>query len=128
MHPAQPRFARPGGVHNNRICLKKWHFPDLVCSVHVLTITTGLSYSNRSRLKKWHFLDLICSVHVVTNITGLSYSNRSCLKKWHLLNLIRSVHIVAITIGVSCKLPQKVALSGPNMFSTFSNHLKWSKL
>ena len=66
MHPAKPRFARPGGVHNNRSLLKKWQFPDIVCSLHVVTIATGLSYSNRSLLKKWHFLDIVCSVHVVT--------------------------------------------------------------
>ena len=41
-----------------------WHFLDLACSVHVVTITTGLSYSNKSLLKKWHFPDLICAMHV----------------------------------------------------------------
>ena len=97
--------------------LKKWYFLDLVCSVHVVTITSGLSYSNRSflpkwhfqdlicalhvvtmgkevkcpLLKKWHFLDLVCSIHVVTVITGLSYSNGSLLKKWHFMNLKCSV-------------------------------------
>ena len=63
-------------------------FFDLVCSVHVLTITTELSYSNMSRLKKWHYLDLVCAVHVVTKTTGLGYSNRSSLKKWHFLDLV----------------------------------------
>ena len=41
--------------------LKKWHYLDLICSLHVVTMTTGLSYSNRSCLKKWHFLDLVCA-------------------------------------------------------------------
>ena len=50
---------------------KKWHILDLVCSVQVATITTGLKYSNRNRLKKWHFLDLLCSVHLVTITTEL---------------------------------------------------------
>ena len=66
---------------SNRICLKKWHFPDLVCSIHGVNITTGLSLSNRICLKKWHFPDLVCSVHEVTITTGLSYSNRSDLNK-----------------------------------------------
>ena len=77
-----------GLSYRNRISLKKWHFPDLVCTVHVLTITTGLSYRNTSRLKKWHFPDVVCSVHVVTIITGLGYGNRICLKKWHFPNLV----------------------------------------
>ena len=71
--------------------LKKWHFLDLLCAVHVVTITTGSSYSNRSLLKKWHFLDLLCSVHVVTITIGLNCSNRSLLKKWHFLDLICAI-------------------------------------
>ena len=46
--------------------LKKWHFPDLVCSIHVVTITNGLSYSSRTVLKKWHFPYLICALNVAT--------------------------------------------------------------
>ena len=49
------------------------------------------------------FIDLVCSVHVITIIIGLSYSNRSCLKTWHFLELICSVPLVTITIGVSCR-------------------------
>ena len=47
-----------------------WHYLDLICSVHIVTIKIGLSCSKKSRLKKWHFLDLVCSVHLVTNIIG----------------------------------------------------------
>ena len=42
--------------------LKKVNYLDLVCSVHVVTDETGLSYSKRGRLNKWHFQDLIYSV------------------------------------------------------------------
>ena len=65
---------------------------DLVCSVHVLTITAGLSSSNEyvcsvyvekmrigdfqsPLLKKWHFLDLVCSVRVSAITTGFYYKN-----------------------------------------------------
>ena len=34
------------------------NYLDLLCSVYVVTSTTGLSYSIRSHLKKWLFLDL----------------------------------------------------------------------
>ena len=79
--------------------LEKFNFWDQVCSVQVLPITTGLSYSNRiptksvivgpnvcnicnnheqrsflvksPLLKKWNFLDIVCSVHVVTITTKL---------------------------------------------------------
>ena len=67
MHPFQPCFAWPGGVHefggscSNRSLLKKWHYLGLVCSVYVVTMTNGLGYSNMSCLKKWHFLVLVCS-------------------------------------------------------------------
>ena len=73
----------------------------LVCSVCVVTIMTGLSYSNRSRLKKLHFLGLICSVHVLTIINGLINSDIMCLKKLHFLNLICSVPLVTITMWVN---------------------------
>ena len=45
----------------------------------------GSSSSNSSFLKKsWHFLDLVCSIHVVTITTGLSYivtgvASKSCI-------------------------------------------------
>ena len=60
--------------------LKKINYLDLVCSVHVVTNETGLSYSKRGRLKKWHFLYLIYSVmksiklekSIVTGITSKS--------------------------------------------------------
>ena len=60
---------------------QKWHFPYLLCSVQVVNITTGLSFSNIIFIKKWHFPDLVCSVHALSITTGLNYSNRSCLKK-----------------------------------------------
>ena len=78
--------------------LKKWHFLDLICSVHVGTITTGFSYSNRSLLKKWHFLDPICAIYVVT-MRAEVYSS-----------------------------PQKVALSETHMFNIGSNHYNWVQL
>ena len=53
------------------LLLKKWRFLDLACSEHMVTITSGLSYTNRSVLKKWHFLDLICALYVVTMITDV---------------------------------------------------------
>ena len=68
--------------------IKKWHFPDLIYALHVVTMikefssqmsspqkvafpgpsmfSTGLSYKNRSLLNKWYFLDQVCSVHAVT--------------------------------------------------------------
>ena len=82
---------------SNRNCLKKRYFLDLVCSLLIVIITIGVSYSNRSRLKKWYFLDLVCSVPIVTLKIGVSCNNRSRLKKWHFLDLVCSVHIVTIT-------------------------------
>ena len=90
-----------GFIYSNRSRLKKWHFLDLICSVHVVTIITGLSNTNRSRLKKWHFLNIICSVSLVTITFGVSCSNRSCLKKWHYLDLVCSVYVVNMTTGLS---------------------------
>ena len=90
----------------------------LVCSVHVVTIISSLSYSNRSLLKKWHFLDLVCSLLVVTITSGLSYSDRSLLKKWHFPDLICAV----LNLFSALFSPQKVALSGPDMCNTCSNH------
>ena len=81
-------------------CLKKWTFLDLVCSVDLVTITTGLIHSDRSCLKKRHFLDLLCSVHVITITTGLNYCNRSCFLKWHYLDLVCSGHVVTITTDI----------------------------
>ena len=61
---------------------------DLVGSVHVVSITTGLSYSERSHFKKWHFLDLACSVDVFSTTTRYCYINGSRLKKWNYLDLL----------------------------------------
>ena len=110
--------------------LKKWHFLDLVCLVHVVTITTGSSYSNRSLLKKWHFLDLLCSVHVVTITIGFNSSNRNLFKKCNFLDLICAIYIVTVKIEIylSNPLSQKVVFSRPSMFSTCSNHYNWAKL
>ena len=110
--------------------LKKWHFLDLVCSVHVVTNTTECSHSKQSLLKMWHFLDLLCAIYVatmrievyfvknplpqkvvlsgpnmfslvVTITLGFSYRNRSLLKKWHFLDIVCSVYLVTITTGCS---------------------------
>ena len=57
-----------------------FHFQDLVCSVHVVTITTVVSYRTIVSFKSgFHFMDLVCSIHVVTIKTGVSYSNLSFL-------------------------------------------------
>ena len=40
----------------------KQNYMDLVCSVHVVIITTGFRYSKRRGLKRKHFLDLLCSI------------------------------------------------------------------
>ena len=110
--------------------LKKWHYLDLVSSVHVVTITTGLRYSNRSRLKLWHFLDLVCSVPIVTMTIVVSYSNRSRLKKWHFLGLICAIYVATMRIEVylSNLLSSKSGIFGPIIFSTCSNHYNWVKL
>ena len=122
--------------------LKKWHFLNLICSLQVVTITTGFSFSNRSLLKKWHFLDLVCAYkfEFCTKIRmhpaqprfarpGGVHNNRICLKKWHFPDLVCSVHVLTITSGLSYRSRlKKVALSGPIMFSTCSNHQNWVKL
>ena len=82
--------------------LKKWTFLDLVCSLDLVTITTGLIHSDRSPLKKWNFLDPLCSVHVITITTELNYCKRSSFLK--------------------------VAFSGPIMFSTCICHYNPLKL
>ena len=105
--------------------LKKKHFLELLCSVHVVTITTGFSYSNRSLLKKWHFLDLVCSAHIETITTGCSYSNRSLLKKWHFLDLICAIYVVIIRIEVFFVKSLLLAYSGPYMFCIGSNYYNW---
>ena len=48
-------------------------FLDLVCSVHVVTITNRVNYSSMISFKvASKFLDLVCSVeNVVTNPTGI---------------------------------------------------------
>ena len=45
--------------------LSKWLL-DLVCSVHIVTITTWTNFTI--------FLDLVCSVYVVTITTGVTYN------------------------------------------------------
>ena len=70
---------------------------DLVCSVQLGTIETELSYS---RLKKWHYVDLVFSVYVLTIKSGLVHSTGSCLKKWHFLDLVCSLQVVIITTGL----------------------------
>ena len=67
-------------------------------------------------LKKVNYLDLICSVHVVTDKTGLSYCKMGGLKKWHFQDLIYSVlKSIQLEKPILQESPQKVAFFGPNM-------------
>ena len=93
-------------------CLKNRHFLDLVCSKHVVTTTTGISYSKKSYLKKWHFLDLVCSIHVVTITTWLSYSNRKCLKKRNFLKLISEVFNLNLKKHLLCNQVHSIQIDG----------------
>ena len=105
--------------------LKKWHYLDLICSLYLNTITTGICYSNRTLLKKWHFSDLVCSGHVVTITTGFDYNNRSLHKKWNFLDLICSVHVVTITTEFKYSnrsILTKVSFSRPDICSTCCNY------
>ena len=72
----------------------------------------GSSYTNSSRLKKWHFLDLVCSIHVVTITTWLSYSNRKCLKKRHFLNLICAVLNLNLKKHLVCNQVHSTQIDG----------------
>ena len=83
----------------NRSLHKKWHFLNLKCLIHVKTKHRSL-LPRYLLLKKWHFLDLVCSIHVVTIKVEFSYSNRSLLKKWHILDLICAIHVVTMRTEV----------------------------
>ena len=74
------------------------HLVTITTGLHVVTITLGFSYSNRSLLKKWHLLHLICAIYVVTMKTDV-YFVKPLLKKWHFSDLVCSGHVVIITTG-----------------------------
>ena len=82
-------------------------FLDLVCSVHVVTITNGVNYSFMICFKSgfdihgpifmvFIFMDLVCSVHLTTITNGINYSVRISFKN-----------------GFN--------ISGPSMFSIWEN-------
>ena len=78
-------------------------FLDLVCSVYVVTITTGVTYSfiisSKSGL---HISVRLCSVYIVTNTTGVAIFLWFPLKVVSInLDLVSSVYVVAIIIGIN---------------------------
>ena len=96
------------------MCLKKWHFLDILCAVLNLNYAlkkiafsepgnhhNWVKLKQNKLTKKGPCLDLVCLVCIETITTGLSQSNRSGLKKWHFQDLVCSAHIVTITTGVS---------------------------
>ena len=88
-----------GFCYSNRTLLNKWHFLDLICAIHVETKNRSLLLKF-PLLKKCHLIDLVCSTHVVTITIGFSYSNRSLLKKWNFLDLICAIYVETMRIDV----------------------------
>ena len=101
--------------------------------MYVLPITTWLSYSNRKCLKKRHFPDLICAVlnlnlkkHLVCHqVQSTQTDGKQC--KVSPLARCPISHSQRYLMGhkVFQWSPQKVDFSGHSIFSRFSNHYNW---